>query len=260
MAIARHGIAIAAGIGAGGEHRYGGARLAARRRKPAEQQLAGRAARRSRSGAALRPQRSEILAQQTGARAAHGSALRADRRAGADRRSPGARSGWAAGAIGAGLENTPGYQFRLNEGHESARAQRGRARDAPDRRHAQGHAALRAGRGESANTTSASTSSGALADLGYNAAGQTANLGMNYAQRRRPEPRRTRRRCSGTPLPGRATPPPPATIGSANAWQQGIGSAGNIAQMYYLSRLFQPGGGAGGGGGTDLPMDSGQDR
>lgn len=144
----------------------------------------------------------------------------------------------APGAIGAGLENTPGYQFRLGEGLkalERSAASRGTLLTGGTlkglERFGQNYASNEYGQrvGQLQN----------LAQLGYGAAGQQAGLGSTYAGQ------------AGTLLGNQAgqaadlatqmgNAQAGGTLAGSQAWQQGLGGVGNLAQMYYLSRLMQP--------------------
>ena len=134
--------------------------------------------------------------------------------------------GGAPGQIGAGLEQSPGYQFRLNEGMKALQrsaAARGTLLTGGTlkglERYAQDYASNEYG-------TRVNQLAG-LAGIGQTATDRTGDL-----------------------LTGQGNAAAAGTVGSANAWQQGLqgatGAAGNIAQMYYLSRLFNPGASAAG--------------
>ena len=141
--------------------------------------------------------------------------------------------GGAGGGIGFGLENTPGYQFRLGEGLkalERSAAARGTLLTGGTlkglQRYAQDVASTEYGNrvGQLQN----------LASLGYGAAGQQANLGAAQAG------------SMADLITGGGNAAAAGTIGAGNAVQQGLGSLTNLAQNLYLARLM--GGGAGGGG------------
>jgi hypothetical protein len=145
-------------------------------------------------------------------------------------------AGSAAGGIGAGLENTPGYQFRLGEGLkalERSAAARGTLLTGGTLKGLQKYAQDVAST-EYGNRVNQLQN---LSQLGLGAAGTQANLGSNYAAN------------AGNLLSNQATnqtnlitdrgnAQAAGTLGGANAINQGLGGATNLAQMYYLSRLF----------------------
>lgn len=170
-----------------------------------------------------------------------------------------------------GLENSPGFQFRLGEGLkalEKSAAARGTlltggtakgleryAQDFASNEYANQYnrlfgeaqeryrqAAGITGLGLQAQGQRAGQLSG-LAQLGLNAAGQQAGSGSQYAG------------LAGTLLSGQAgnignaitgqgNAQSAGTIASGNAWQQGLGGLSNLAQQYYLLSLMNGGGGA----------------
>jgi hypothetical protein len=154
--------------------------------------------------------------------------------------------GTGGGGIGAGLETSPGYQFRLGEGLkalERSAAARGTLLTGGTakglQRYAQDYAS-----GEYGTRVNQLAN---LAELGYGAAGQQAGLGSSYAGQ------------AGSLLGSQATnigdlytqqgnAAAAGTVGSANAWQQPLNFGTNLAQMYFLSRLYGGGGGTATGG------------
>lgn len=136
--------------------------------------------------------------------------------------------GPAAGGIGTGLETSPGYQFRLGEGVkalERSAAARGTLLTGGAlkglERYAQDYASNEYG-------TRVNQLMG-LSNMGLNAAGGAANAGSSYAN----QASELNAQIGNAQAAG--------TVGAANAWQQPINQATNLAQMYFLSRLMKPG-------------------
>jgi hypothetical protein len=146
---------------------------------------------------------------------------------------PGAGAG-GPGGIGTGLETSPGYQFRLGEGMkalERSAAARGTLLTGGTAkglaRYAQDYAS-----GEYGNRVNQLMD---LARLGGNAAAGAGTAGQSYATQAGDLQTQIGNAQAG------------ATVGGANAWNQALGNAQNLAQMYYLSRLYGGAPGAGGG-------------
>jgi hypothetical protein len=141
---------------------------------------------------------------------------------------PGATA--ASGVIGQGLEQSPGFQFRLGEGLkalERSAAARGTLLTGGTlkglQRYAQDYASGEYG--QRVNQLQG------LAALGLNAAGGAGSAGTAYGQ------------SGGDLLTQAANAQAAGQVGAANAWTGGINNAANQAlQMYYLSRMF-PGAG-----------------
>lgn len=151
--------------------------------------------------------------------------------------SPGASGG---GPIGAGLETSPGYQFRLGEGAkalERSAARRGTLLTGGTlkglSRFAQDYASNEYDK--RVNQLSG------VAGMGYNAAGQQAGLGSAYSAQAGGLLGQQAQGVGGL-LTDQGNAQAAGTVGSANAWQQGLGGASNALQLYLLSRLFQPAG------------------
>jgi hypothetical protein len=165
--------------------------------------------------------------------------------------------GGGGGGIGAGLENTPGFKFRLGEGLkalERSAAARGTLLTGGTlkglQRYAQDYASNEYG--QRVNQLQS------LASLGVNAAGAAGGAASAYG-----ENAGNLLTGAGNALAaggiGAANAQAAGQINAANAWTGGINNATNQAlQMYYLSRMF-PGGGAtppmvyGGGGPQMIP-------
>ena len=124
--------------------------------------------------------------------------------------------GLGGGPIGAGLETTPGYQFRLGEGLKALE------------RSAASRGTLLTGGTLKGMQRYAQDVASQEYDKRVNQLGNIAGIGQRASE------------SSGELLTGIGNAQAAGTVGSANAWQQGLGQAGNIAQMYYLSRLMQP--------------------
>jgi len=142
----------------------------------------------------------------------------------------------APGAIGQGLEQSPGFQFRLGEGLkalERSAAARGTLLTGGTlkglQRYAQDYAS-----GEYGQRVNQLSN---LAALGLNAAGGAGNAASSYGQ------------SGGDLLTQAGNAQAAGQVGAANAWAGGIsGGINNALQMYYLSRMFPSAGGGGGGG------------
>lgn len=152
---------------------------------------------------------------------------------------PGGAAGGAAGPGGA-FASSPDYQFRLGEGMkalERSAASRGTLLTGGTlkglQRYAQDVASgefqnrfnrlnTLAGMGQQA--------AGAQATLGSAYAGQAGNLLSNQAQQ------------TGDLLTQGGNAAAAGTAGRAQAIQDTLGQGANLAQLYYLSRLLQPGG------------------
>jgi hypothetical protein len=142
------------------------------------------------------------------------------------------------GGIGAGLETSPGFQFRLGEGLkalERSAAARGTLLTGGTlkgiQRYAQDYAS-----GEYGQRVNQLMG---LSQLGANAAAGVGGAASSYGQ------------SAGDLLTQIGNAQAAGTIGGTNAWTGAMGNAANTAtQMYLLSRLFGGGGGAGAGGGT----------
>jgi hypothetical protein len=138
----------------------------------------------------------------------------------------------APGGIGTGLETSPGYQFRLGEGLkalERSAAARGTLLTGGAmkglQRYAQDYAS-----GEYGNRVNQLMG---LSQLGMNAAGGAGTAGSAYANQ------------AGDLQTQIGNAQAAGTVGGANAWMQPITQGANLAQLYFLSRMF---GGAPGGG------------
>jgi hypothetical protein len=144
---------------------------------------------------------------------------------------PGAAAPAAPGVIGQGLEQTPGFQFRLGEGLkalERSAAARGTLLTGGTlkglQRYAQDYASGEYG--QRVNQLQG------LAALGLNAAGGAGQAGSAYGQ------------SAGDLLTQAGNAAAAGQVGAANAWTGGINNAANQAlQMYYLSRMFPGAGG-----------------
>jgi hypothetical protein len=138
----------------------------------------------------------------------------------------------APGVIGQGLEQSPGFQFRLGEGLkalERSAAARGTLLTGGTlkglERYAQDYAS-----GEYGQRVNQLQQ---LSALGLNAAGGAGNAGTAYGQ------------SAGDLLTQAGNAAAAGQVGAANAWTGGINNAANQAlQMYYLSRLFPSAAGA----------------
>ena len=133
----------------------------------------------------------------------------------------------APGVIGQGLEQTPGFQFRLGEGLkalERSAAARGTLLTGGTlkglERYAQDYAS-----GEYEKRVNQLMG---LGQLGLGAAGTQAQLGSQYGTN------------MANLITGQGNAQSAGTIGSGNAWQQGLGGISNLAQLYYLSRMMNP--------------------
>jgi hypothetical protein len=126
------------------------------------------------------------------------------------------------------LRNSPGYQFRMNEGIkqlERSAASRGTLLTGGTlkglQRYAQDYAS-----GEYNNRNNQLFG---WAGLGMNAAGAQAGQNSQYAT------------TAGDLMTQQGNAQAAGTVGGANAWNQYLQQApGNIAQMYYLSQIMQP--------------------
>jgi hypothetical protein len=159
------------------------------------------------------------------------------------------RKQWLAGApagsgVGAGLETSPGYQFRLGEGLkalERSAAARGTLLTGGTlkglARYGQDYAS-----NEYANRVQQLMG---LSQMGMGAAGGAGSAASAYG------------REGGDLYTQMGNAQAGGTVGAANAWQQPITGATNLAQMYLLSRMMNPSGGGGGvapTGSTAAPM------
>lgn len=149
--------------------------------------------------------------------------------------------GGAAGGIGVGLETSPGYQFRLGEGLkalERSAAARGTLLTGGTlkglERYAQDYAS-----NEYGNRVNQLMD---LSRLGLAGAGGTSSVLQNQAA------------AMGNLVTDQGNARAAGTIGIGNAWNQGLGSAANAVQQYYLYNLLGGGGGSGGGGTGNLPF------
>lgn len=150
----------------------------------------------------------------------------------------------APGTIGQGLEQSPGFQFRLGEGLkalERSAAARGTLLTGGTlkglQRYAQDYAS-----GEYGQRVNQLSN---LAALGLNAAGGAGNAASSYGQH------------AGDLLTQAGNAQAAGQVGAANAWAGGIsGGINNALQMYYLSRMF-PGAGAVPGAPSTGPIASG---
>jgi hypothetical protein len=134
------------------------------------------------------------------------------------------------------LQTSPGYQFRLSEGAkalERSAAARGTLLTGGTlkglQRYAQDYAS-----GEYQNRYNQLFG---LAQLGQNSAAMTANQNANYANN------------AGNLITQQGNAQSAGTMAGANAASNAINSGQNLAQMYYLSRLY--------GGGTGTVMSGG---
>lgn len=150
--------------------------------------------------------------------------------------SPGGGGG-AAGGIGAGLENTPGFQFRLGEGLKALQksaAARGTLLTGGTlkglERYAQDYAS-----NEYGNRVNQLMD---LSRLGAGAAGQQATLGSTYAGQAG-NILGGQAGNIGNMVTGQGNAAAAGTVAGANAWNQGLSNASNIAQQYYLYNLMQ---------------------
>ena len=123
--------------------------------------------------------------------------------------------GGAPGAMGAGLEQSPGYQFRLNEGLKALQ------------RSAAARGTLLTGGTLKGLERYAQDYASGEYDKRVNQLGNLAGMGQRAAE------------SSGELLTGIGNAQAAGTVASGNAWQQGMGQAGNLAQMYFLSRLYR---------------------
>lgn len=135
--------------------------------------------------------------------------------------------GGAGGTIGAGLENTPGYQFRLGEGLkalERSAAARGTLLTGGTlkglERYAQDYAS-----GEYEKRVNQLMG---LSTLGRGAAGAQASLGSQYGS------------DIANLTTGAGNAQAAGTIGRANAWSDMLSSGSDMAQLYYLRDLMNP--------------------
>ena len=143
----------------------------------------------------------------------------------------------------AALRQAPGYQFRMTEGINAlqhAAASKGTLLTGGTlkglNRWAQDYAS-----GEYQNRYNQLFG---LAGLGANAAGAQAGQNANYASN------------AGDLMTQVGNANAAGQVGSANAINQGIGGATNIAQMYFLSRLMQDPTGGGGSAWIDRDINA----
>lgn len=144
------------------------------------------------------------------------------------------------GAIGAGLENTPGYQFRLQQGLqalERSAAARGTLLTGGTLKGIQKYA-------QDVASTEYGNRVNQLMDLsklGFGAATTTANLGSNYAGQQ--SNILDRQATNLTDLTtGRGNVNAAQTVAQGQAFNPAINSASNLAQLYYLQQLMNRGG------------------
>src|SRR5262245_8867072 len=133
----------------------------------------------------------------------------------------------APGVIGQDLENTPGYQFRLNQGLqalERSAASRGTLMTGGQlkglTRYAQDVASQEYDKRVQQLT--------GLAGMGLGAAGTQAQVSSAYG------------RQATDLITDAGNAAAAGTIGATNAWGEGLGGIANMAQLYYLNQLFNP--------------------
>src|SRR5262245_16484817 len=141
------------------------------------------------------------------------------------------------GGVGAGFEFSPGFQFRLGEGLkalERSAAARGTLLTGGTLKGLEKYAQNFASNeyGQRVNQLMD------LSRLGMNAAGGAGNAAGAYG------------REGADLLTQIGNAQAGGTVGAANAWQPPLNFGTNLAQMYYLSRLY---GGGGGGGAAGAP-------
>jgi len=138
------------------------------------------------------------------------------------------------------LQNSPGYQFRLGEGLkalERSAAARGTLQTGGTLK-----GLTRYGQEYASNEYDKRNSQlFGWAGMGMNAASAQAGQNSQYAN------------TAGDLLTQQGNANAAGTVGSANAWQQGINNATNMAQQYYLMQSLYPNGGGGQNPGQQLP-------